>query len=172
MVKPEARVAGTRANTVAAIVYTCTMWPFKKRFPPLSDMPDTAWMVYHGTLGGEPLVLRVNTWMRGWIGNPDFPYFVSVSVPFDPEAERWTRPSTDELAAFEDALTNRLCVDGLAVAVCVVTDPKAREFQFYASDAKSAEAAVRAVASSAASLSVQGVIRTDSKWRSFKSVLP
>lgn len=149
------------------------MWPFKKKnYPPLSEMPESSWVVCDAQDADGPVITRVNDWMRGWVGHPQYSTQVGGAVPFDPAAPRWTKPSTDELAGLENLLHERLCRDEEAVAVLVVTDPKVREYIFYTMNPASTKSRLLSVVQEVAHLPVQFILQRDPQWKVFRRLAP
>src|SRR5256885_3858399 len=57
------------------------MWPFTRRFPPLSRMPEECWSVGVGSEQSRPLFVRLNTWARRLRGHPEYPWRIGISAP-------------------------------------------------------------------------------------------
>lgn len=146
------------------------MWPFKKRYPSVRDLPDNQWAVATGNNDGRPVLVRHNRACRCIRGHPDYPHQVGVAIPLnDPRADGFPTDAEDvALHAIEEALETRLTANGEAVMTTVITTNGMREFVFYTSNPDATRAKLEQLDCETAAHQVQHVIQYDPQWGIFQ----
>jgi hypothetical protein len=149
------------------------MWPFKKKHPPLTDLPTGGgWQVLQGLYDGRPIVLRVNAAVDAFRGHPELGYQVGIAVPLKDPSEHGLpkQPELDALSAIEDRLVDTVVVAARSVLVAVVTTGGMREFVLYATDPEEVKKNfARLEASNDSGLELQLMIQGDPEWSVFES---
>ena len=147
------------------------MWPFRKKYPPLSDLPQNgAWHVSQGTHNGRALLVRVNTAADPFRGHPDLSHQVGIAVPFK-EADSNGMPvgtEIEELNAIEDQVFENFEAAAQSIVVAVVTTGGMREFVLYTRDPSGVESKYQEFKTKVDSgHEIQLMIQPDPKWNTF-----
>lgn len=145
------------------------MWLFKKKHQKIPE--GGLWNFFEGEWEGKPLIARVNTALRDFVGSPEYQHQVGVTIPLRapdengfPQAEE-----SSELNKIEDLLLSELKPDDGCLFAAVITTGGMREFVFYVSDPYNVQVTLRRVADSVQSHKVQGMIREDEDWSVYRS---
>lgn len=149
------------------------MWPFRKRYAPLSDIViSEAWSLSHGTHDGRALIARVNLGLKELAGHPDLRYQVGIAVPLSGTTDSGL-PAVEadrQLTALEDELLATLTEGGQSVLAAVVTTERMREFVFYVSRPGPVQSRVKALQERLVRYDLQLLIQEDPTWRVYRSL--
>lgn len=147
------------------------MWPFKKKHPPLSELPREAlWDVVQGEYNGSVLIARVNASAQAFRGHPELDHQVGIAVPFLAPTEHGLPGDQDTagLNELEDALVPLFEHDGNALLVTVITTQGMREFVLYSKDPRESHARFEKLKASVSSgHEVQLMIQPDPEWKTY-----
>lgn len=150
------------------------MWPFKRKHPPIEQLElEESWSVSVGGVQGKPVIARVNRGVGQAVRHPELAHQVGVAVPLnDPDGTGL--PGMDEseqLAAIESKVVDRLQADGQSLHVAVITTGGMREFVFYTTDPEGTRRRFDEAAKEVETHELQLMIQEDPKWRVYRKLV-
>jgi hypothetical protein len=150
------------------------MWPFSRKKPPApappADLPaEDIWSLRESEVDGEPMIMRINTTAREYLGHPELPVRLGIALPLNAPNRRGLpdEPETRELDAIEGGIFE--AVDPHGRVVFVVTTSGMREVVSYVRTAAHAEEIVARVRAIAGTHEVHYYIEDDPEWEEFQT---
>lgn len=149
------------------------MWPFKKKHPNIPDTIEDSWALFESEWEGKPLIARVNSALKSFIGHPQYQHQVGVTVPFRSPDENGFPPSDEsaELTEIEELLCSKLETRNESLFAAVITTSGMREFVFYTCNPKGVEAKLKEMTQTVQSHRIQGMIRPDEDWGVYRQLV-
>ena len=146
-------------------LHSWTMWPFTRRFGPITDMPEERWDVAVSEYDGQPLYLRINSWAWRIRGHPDYDWRLGIAAPIPPGAHL---PSVNEpdspYCKLETYASTILQRNFESIHLLVLTAPTFRELVFHTRDVESARHKLEAICREFKEIEAATVTEHDPKW--------
>ena len=141
---------------------------------PATAPPEHSWAVAQAQHEGRPMLLRINTALRGIAGKPPFSHRIGVAVPLhEPDANGFPAAAeSDALTHIEDALFDGFAASRKTVPALVITTSGFRELVFYSSEPQDAIQAIDALKTSITSHALQSYAASDPSWSVYQSFQP
>ncbi|HTC95995.1 MAG TPA: DUF695 domain-containing protein [Terriglobales bacterium] len=140
-----------------------------RKFKDIRSYPDT-WSVGKGTLEGKLIFTRFREGLKEAVGHPEYPFQIGIAVPLLHPTEDGlpTNSEAQELGKIEDALNDKIAIDGSGIFVLIITYNGMREFVFYTKEWKpeSFEQEVKSI--NADPHKLQFMMQHDPKWDAIK----
>ena len=138
----------------------------KKSPPSLDRFPTDKCTVAQGMCDGRPMVVRLNAWARKYIGHPELPVRLGVTIAFNqPNEHGFCSPEEGaRVGEIEDRLEKQLESTRAAFPVLAITLSGQREFVYYVRDREKASTAVDAVRAESPSHTIVYGFVDDADW--------
>ncbi len=119
----------------------------KKSPPSLDRFPMDKWTVAQAATDGKPMILRINAGAKKYVGHPELPAFLGITITFRAPNEHGfpSKDETPDLDAIEARLEKDLEATRTGFPALVITTDGKREFVYYVCEREKASAAVDAV---------------------------
>jgi hypothetical protein len=144
------------------------MWPFTRRFAPITHIPDNAWSVAVSEHEGQPLYLRINTWARKIRGHPDYPWRIGIAAPVPPNIDlRSLNEPASPFCQLEDRADAYLESNFQSIHLLTLTCSAFRELVYHTKDPQWAQPRLDALCKEFRAIKAASVIESDPKWASY-----
>jgi hypothetical protein len=141
----------------------------RKTAPSLDRFSIENWDVRQGEYEGRPVIARINRMAAKYVGHPELPVRLGVTVAFHSPNEHGfcNKEEGEQVGVIEDQLIEALAAEKIGYLVLVITTNGNREFVFYVRDGGKALAAASQVAAKSASHRIQSGTLDDPEWSYF-----
>ena len=137
----------------------------KKRFPALDALPtEDQWAVGQGENDGKPLIARINSSAKEYVGHPELPVRLGMAIPLQaPRPDGLPdEAESEQLDDIEDRLFDAVGSNGRVVLV--ITTSGMREFVSYVRSPDVAERVAQSVRVATSTHEVQHYAEADPEW--------
>jgi hypothetical protein len=150
------------------------MWPFSRRQKDLNALPalssdDHQWSIAEGNYVGSPLIVRINTSAKEWIGHKSLSIKLGFAVPLNsPNDGGLPNPEENQqLNGVEDVILREVEARAKGIHALVLTTGTMREFVFYITSDVDIGAMHKAIQKCVSSHEVQCMAVKDPTWKAY-----
>ena len=153
------------------------MWPFKKKYPDISTLPQTAgpdgvWSVTMVELEDGPLIIRLNEALESWIAHPQLTIKLGFALPLqNPVPGGLPYPEENEaLTQIEDFIEAQVQQVTIGVHAMTNTNGVMKEFVFYITEGVDIKTLHESLNASVQTHEVQCIAERETNWETFRMI--
>jgi hypothetical protein len=134
---------------------------------------DDSWEVVKGEYDGSPMLVRINSNLRPFIGKSDHTLKIGFAIPLNnPQPGTMPDPKENEIInALEDQITETLNAKVSAVLALVITMGTFKELVYYAKPDIDVASIHQELKASIKSHDVQCVATIENKWETYRQFI-
>lgn len=149
------------------------MWPFNKKQLSIDALEpeNDRWTVFEKTTPDGPMLVRLNTSAKQWIGHPTLPIRLGFALPLNRPYPGGLIDGEENrvLSEVEDIIVAHVTASGPAIEVLAITTGTYKEFMFHIGNGEAIAGIHQALQAEITSHEVQCVGIHDPEWETYRS---